>query len=291
VRSVIGVAGQFSAVDSLLTGEENLLLMGRMLHLPAAERRPRLIFLDEPTTGLDPRSRRTMWQLIGDPVAEGVTILLTMQYLEEADKLAGRVAVLDRGRIVAEGTPAELKRRIPGAHIRLRFADAASLDAAALALREGTFQLLFVYILGGPIGHGLGDAARGSPYVDLLAPGVLMMTVAAGCSGSCCSRSRRRRQPSGSPTNWTRSAIRSSAPSASSTTRPSAGPLTTRACTRWPTEPSGGSPAGTAGSRAVRRRPPTLPSPGSSRRRPAHRRRPGTDSPRSPGSARLDRAG
>jgi ABC-2 type transport system ATP-binding protein len=178
VRAVIGVTGQFSAVDNLLTGEENLLLMGRLLHLPAAERRaraaqllerfdlveaarqtpatysggmqrrldiamtlmgqPRLIFLDEPTTGLDPRSRRTMWRIIRDLAAEGVTILLTTQYLEEADRLADRIAVLDRGRIVAEGTADELKRRIPGAHLRLRFADAASLDAAARALGEGT---------------------------------------------------------------------------------------------------------------------------------------------------------
>jgi ABC-2 type transport system ATP-binding protein len=79
-----------------------------------------------------------MWQLIRSLVAEGVTILLTTQYLEEADQLADRIAVLDRGRIVAEGTPAELKRRIPGAHIRLRFADATSLDQAAKALPEGT---------------------------------------------------------------------------------------------------------------------------------------------------------
>jgi ABC-2 type transport system ATP-binding protein len=178
VRALIGVTGQFSAIDDLLTGEENLLLMGRLLHVPAAERReraalllerfdlaeaakrtpatysggmrrrldiamtlmgrPQLIFLDEPTTGLDPRSRHIMWQLIRDLVSEGVTVLLTTQYLEEADELADRVAVLDHGRIVAHGTPEELKRRIPGAHILLRFADTASLDAAAQALGEGT---------------------------------------------------------------------------------------------------------------------------------------------------------
>jgi ABC-2 type transport system ATP-binding protein len=178
VRGVIGVTGQFSAVDNLLTGEENLFLMGRLHHLPAADRRarafellerfdlveaarqtpatysggmtrrldiamtlmgrPRLIFLDEPTAGLDPRSRQIMWQLIRNLAAEGVAILLTTQYLDEADHLAGRIAVLDRGRIVAEGTPQELKRRMPGAHIRLRFADAASLDKAARELGEGT---------------------------------------------------------------------------------------------------------------------------------------------------------
>ena len=177
VRSVIGVTGQFSAVDDLLTGEENLHLMGRLLHLPATEirerakwllerfelidaarqsprtysggmrrrldlamtlmGRPRLIFLDEPTTGLDPNSRLAMWQIIRELVdREGVTILLTTQYLEEADRLADRIAVLDHGRIVAEGTPDELKRRIPGAHIRLRFADPGSLDTAAGALPE-----------------------------------------------------------------------------------------------------------------------------------------------------------
>ena len=79
---------------------------------------PPMIFLDEPTTGLDPRSRRTMWQIIRELVADGVTIFLTTQYLDEADQLADRVAVLDHGRIVAEGTPAELKRRIPGGHVR-----------------------------------------------------------------------------------------------------------------------------------------------------------------------------
>jgi ABC-2 type transport system ATP-binding protein len=95
---------------------------------------PKVIFLDEPTTGLDPRSRRTMWDIIRGLVAEGTTILLTTQYLEEADQLAHCVAVLDGGRIVAEGTPAELKARIPGGHIELAFADRAEFDAAAMVL-------------------------------------------------------------------------------------------------------------------------------------------------------------
>ena len=84
---------------------------------------PRIIFLDEPTTGLDPRSRLTMWQIIRDLVADGVTIFLTTQNLDEADQLAGRIAVLDNGRLIAEGSPGELKRRIPGGHIRLQFTD------------------------------------------------------------------------------------------------------------------------------------------------------------------------
>jgi ABC-2 type transport system ATP-binding protein len=171
VRSVIGVTGQFSAVDNLLTGEENLLLMADLRHLGRGEGRrrtaellaqfdlveaskktaasysggerrrldlamtlvggPRIIFLDEPTTGLDPRSRRTMWQIIRDLVAGGVTIFLTTQNLDEADQLADRVAVLDHGTLIAEGTPDELKRLIPGGHIRLHFSDLSALDAAA----------------------------------------------------------------------------------------------------------------------------------------------------------------
>jgi ABC-2 type transport system ATP-binding protein len=171
VRDVIGVTGQFSAVDTLLTGKENLSLMARLCHLERAEgerrivelldrfdlveaagkpaatysggmrRRldlamtlmgdPQIIFLDEPTTGLDPRSRRTVWRIVRDLVNDGVTIFLTTHYLEEADQLADRVAVLDRGRLIAEGTPAELKRLIPGGSIRVEFADARALDAAA----------------------------------------------------------------------------------------------------------------------------------------------------------------
>jgi ABC-2 type transport system ATP-binding protein len=97
-----------------------------------------VIFLDEPTTGLDPRSRRTMWQVIRRLVGGGTTILLTTQYLEEADQLADRIAVLDHGRFVAEGTAAELKRRIPGGHVRLLFADPAGLESAAHALPGAT---------------------------------------------------------------------------------------------------------------------------------------------------------
>src|SRR2546421_2473822 len=176
IRAAIGVTGQFSAVDNLLTGEENLLLMADLHHLSRSEGRkraaellerfdlvdaarklpatysggmrrrldlamtligdPRIIFLDEPTSGLDPRSRHTMWQIIRDLVAGGATILLTTQYLEEADQLAGRIAVLDQGKLVAQGTPDELKRRIPGGHIRLQFADASGFEAAARALGE-----------------------------------------------------------------------------------------------------------------------------------------------------------
>jgi ABC-2 type transport system ATP-binding protein len=174
VRAAIGVTGQFSAVDNLLTGQENLQLMADLHHLGRAEgarrvagllerfditdaagkpavtysggmkRRldlamslvgdPGLIFLDEPTTGLDPRSRRVMHQIVRELVAGGVTIFLTTQYLEEADQLADRVALLDGGRLVAEGTPDELKRLVPGGHVRLRFPDARQLDEAARAL-------------------------------------------------------------------------------------------------------------------------------------------------------------
>ncbi len=176
VRAAIGVTGQFSAVDGLLTGAENLILMTDLHHMsksdghrraqdlldrfdlaeagnkPAAtysggmRRRldlamtlvgdPRIIFLDEPTTGLDPRSRRTMWQIIRDLASSGVTLLLTTQYLDEADQLAGRIAVLDRGHLVAVGTPGELKRQIPGGHIELRFRDLPSLEEAARTLGE-----------------------------------------------------------------------------------------------------------------------------------------------------------
>ena len=176
IRAAIGVTGQFSAVDNLLTGEENLLLMAdlRRLGRRAGRRRaaelltqfdlgdaarktagtysggmkrrldlamtlvgdPRVIFLDEPTTGLDPRSRRTMWDIIRDLVGGGVTILLTTQYLDEADELADRIALLDGGRLVAEGTAEELKRRVPGGHIRLQFADPRGRASAVQTLGD-----------------------------------------------------------------------------------------------------------------------------------------------------------
>jgi ABC-2 type transport system ATP-binding protein len=178
VRAVIGVTGQFAAVDELLTGQENLQLMADLHHLRAAESkqvigslldrfdlagsagklagtysggmrrkldlamtlvtRPQIIFLDEPTAGLDPRSRRTMWDIVRDLMADGVTVFLTTQYLEEADQLAGRIAVLDQGHLVAEGTPGELKRQVPGSHVQLRFTDVVALDAAARVLNGST---------------------------------------------------------------------------------------------------------------------------------------------------------
>jgi ABC-2 type transport system ATP-binding protein len=176
VRAAIGVTGQFSAVDNLLTGGENLILMADLHHLGRTEGRrrvarllerfdlveatgqmaatysggmrrrldlamtlvgdPRLVFLDEPTTGLDPLSRRTMWNIVRELVADGITVFLTTQNLDEADELANRIAVLNHGRLVAQGTPDELKRQIPGGHARLQFRDLRELDIAARVLGE-----------------------------------------------------------------------------------------------------------------------------------------------------------
>jgi ABC-2 type transport system ATP-binding protein len=99
---------------------------------------PRLIFLDEPTAGLDPRSRRELWAIVREQVADGVTVLLTTQYLDEADELADRIGVLDGGRLVAEGTAAELKRRVPGGYVSVQFTDASGLAAAAALHPDAT---------------------------------------------------------------------------------------------------------------------------------------------------------
>ena len=178
VRRSIGVTGQFSAIDEFHTGRENLKLMADLNHLDrgraktvidellerfelagAAGRRaqtysggmkrrldlamtligsPRLIFLDEPTAGLDPRSRRELWQIVREQVADGVTVLLTTQYLDEADQLAHRVGVLDGGRIIAEGTPAQLKSRVPGGHVEVQLTGAAALTEVAAAFPDAT---------------------------------------------------------------------------------------------------------------------------------------------------------
>jgi ABC-2 type transport system ATP-binding protein len=175
VRDAIGLTGQFAAVDELLTGRENLALMADLHHLTRAQagqridtllerfelvdaadrvvmsysggmcRRldlamtligaPRIIFLDEPTTGLDPRSRRTVWDMVRSLVDDGTTVFLTTQYLDEADRLADRVAILDRGRLIAQGTTQELKRLVPGGRIDLTFADTATQFAGAEALQ------------------------------------------------------------------------------------------------------------------------------------------------------------
>ncbi len=178
VRAAIGLTGQFAAIDTILTGEQNLMLMARLRHLPAKQAqarvaelleqfdlveaakkplatysggmtrrldlamtlitRPQVLFLDEPTTGLDPRSRHTMWDIVRGIVADGTTVLLTTQYLDEADELADRIAVLDRGTIVAEGTPNELKARVSGGHLRLQFGDERALNAAAALFKGST---------------------------------------------------------------------------------------------------------------------------------------------------------
>jgi ABC-2 type transport system ATP-binding protein len=179
LRSAIGLAGQFAAVDENLTGRENLELVGRLYHLSAHTRnqrareildrfelsdagdrmvktysggmrrrldvgaslvnRPTVLFLDEPTSGLDPRSRIALWETIRALVHEGTTLLLTTQYLEEADQLADRIAVVDSGKVIAEGTSDELKRQVGGERLELQVEDGARLDDAVDAL-EGLGQ-------------------------------------------------------------------------------------------------------------------------------------------------------
>jgi ABC-2 type transport system ATP-binding protein len=176
LRSVIGLAGQYAAVDENLTGRENLDLVGRLYHLGKSEARrrademlerfelteaanrtvktysggmrrrldlgasligrPQVLFLDEPTTGLDPRSRFGLWDVIRELVNDGTTLLLTTQYLEEADRLADHIAVIDGGRVIAEGTSDELKSRVGGDLLALRVADRSRVAEAAAAIAD-----------------------------------------------------------------------------------------------------------------------------------------------------------
>ncbi len=199
VRRSIGLAGQFSAVDDHLTGLENVVIAGRLYHLPpavarqraerllerldladAANRRaktysggmkrrldlaaslvgePSVLFLDEPTTGLDPPSRLSLWEVIRDLVRDGTTLLLTTQYLEEADQLADRIVVIDHGRVIAEGTSAQLKDTVGGNVLELRVPSPAALDSAVAAVAP---------------------LATGAPQVDRLTGGVRLAIGSAG---------------------------------------------------------------------------------------------------------------
>src|ERR1700757_151649 len=174
VRELLGLTGQFAAVDEMLTGRENLQMFGRLFDLSAPEARrranellerfdladaadraartysggmrrrldlasslltrPRVLFLDEPTTGLDPRSRNEVWSVVRELVREGTTLLLTTQYLEEADQLAEQIAVIDHGRVIAQGTGSELKDRVGGQILEVELVSAAERDHARAAL-------------------------------------------------------------------------------------------------------------------------------------------------------------
>ncbi|HEX6872120.1 MAG TPA: ATP-binding cassette domain-containing protein, partial [Micromonosporaceae bacterium] len=176
VRQAIGLTGQYAAVDDQLTGRDNLVMLGRLLGLsrPDARRRatsllesfdlatvghravktysggmrrrldlasslvgrPRVLFLDEPTTGLDPRSRGELWAMVRELVADGTTVALTTQYLDEADQLADHIVLIDHGRVIAEGGPAELKMKVAGQYLAVRPADPAEVARATAILTD-----------------------------------------------------------------------------------------------------------------------------------------------------------
>jgi ABC-2 type transport system ATP-binding protein len=214
VRRRISLTGQFAALDEAQTGEENLRMMGRLsrlsrvmarrraaelmeqFELTAAGRRrvgtysggmrrrldlaaslvghPSVIFLDEPSTGLDPQSRLTMWQVIAGLAASGVTVFLTTQYLEEADRLAGRIAVLDAGRLIAEGTSGELKRRIAAQRLDLTCPDLAAFDQVSRHFGEQAVHLDRASLTVGVPTDG--SAAQVRARLDAADPGRVLIT-------------------------------------------------------------------------------------------------------------------
>jgi len=205
VRRAIGLAGQYAAVDENLTGRENLEMVGRLYHLPTSEARrkadallglfslsdaarrraktysggmrrrldlaatlvggPKVLFLDEPTTGLDPRSRLELWQNIRDLVSTGVTVLLTTQYLEEADRLANTISIIDGGGIIAQGTSAELKSRVGGQVLTIRLAESSQAVSVARDLRPFGSQAPKVEETTGEIVLSIAGGAAAVPEV------------------------------------------------------------------------------------------------------------------------------
>jgi daunorubicin resistance ABC transporter ATP-binding subunit len=209
VRRRIGLAGQFAAVDAELTGRENVEMVARLYRLPAAEARrraddvlerfglveaadrrvatysggmrrrldlaagligrPPVVLLDEPTTGLDPRSRQELWRIVDELHREGTTVLLTTQYLEEADRLAQRIAVVDHGRIAAQGTPAELKATVGGNVLSVRVADPADIaDASAVLAGMGADEQPQVDTADGEIRVAVSDPAASAEAIRRL---------------------------------------------------------------------------------------------------------------------------